>query len=146
MKRLLIISCSARKFQTAGPTPALDVYDGGTYRVIRKLQRSGHLDPAVEIIIISALYGCLRPHDRIVTYDLMLKGDFDPQLRRKVEKRVKDELKKNWSEVYVDLGAKYRALISGALDETTNNILFANGRIGQRLRLLKLWCSIGGGS
>jgi hypothetical protein len=76
----------------------------------------------------------------------MLKGDFDPQLRRKVEKRVKDELKKNWSEVYVDLGAKYRALISGALDETTNNILFANGRIGQRLRLLKLWCSIGGGS
>ena len=40
---LLIISCSQRKVETSEPLPALERYDGPTYRTLRKAMHEGRI-------------------------------------------------------------------------------------------------------
>ena len=53
---LLILACSQRKLDNKELLPAIERYDGGSYRVIRKAQREKCNLDNIEILILSAKY------------------------------------------------------------------------------------------
>jgi len=72
LRFLLIISCSGRKDKTEGRISAIDRYDGVYYKVIKKLRREDKLPENLDIVIISAKYGFLKPDDLIENYDMRM--------------------------------------------------------------------------
>ena len=67
--RLLILACSQTKKNLGKPAPAWNVYDGTAFRIIKKMQREGTAPPDVDILILSAKYGLLKPSDSIHFYN-----------------------------------------------------------------------------
>lgn len=69
LERLLVISCSRTKSPSEGLRPAWERYDGRVFRLIRELQTSGQWPTNIDVLIISARFGLLRPSDPIPWYD-----------------------------------------------------------------------------
>ena len=70
MKRLVILSCSQRKVQSASLMPAIERYDGPAYLVVRKWMRTipdARRDH--EFLILSAEFGLISDSLRIPYYD-----------------------------------------------------------------------------
>src|SRR5436305_3237505 len=51
--RVLILSCSQRKRLDFGLLPAIERYDGGHFRVLRKARREGYWPEAMDVLILS---------------------------------------------------------------------------------------------
>lgn len=147
-RRLLVTSCSSRKRLASVPLPAIERYDGGTYRVIRKLMREGQWPGDIDVLIISAKFGLLDSSDLIPNYDLRmtnaLAAAMNPDLLNRLRQRLDDAPP---IDAYLDLSAQYLRAVRGI------DVLFshrgiplhkASGRIGERLRLLKAWVANGG--
>ena len=64
-RKLLIIGCSKRKRQLQ-EAPAIEVYDGPYYRMLRKAKLE-----AVDISILSAKYGLIDYKTKISPYDVV---------------------------------------------------------------------------
>ena len=69
---LLIMGCSDRKRTATGRLPALDLYDGVNFRVLRTFLNEHGWPPGLCIKIVSAKYGLLDATDLIETYDQRL--------------------------------------------------------------------------
>lgn len=69
---LLIISCSQRKRSDSGLLPAVEWYDGVNFRVIRKAQREGYWPKNLDLLILSAKHGLLKPDVLLEDYDLRM--------------------------------------------------------------------------
>jgi hypothetical protein len=140
MKALLLIACSNRKVKTQKLIPALERYDGGTYRVIRKMQREIGFPRNVEIKIVSAKLGLIDASERIPYYDQRMNKQRAKELGPKVHKELRKYIAKNRiSEIYIDLGSDYLPVIENLIVPSKIELLMAQGRIGERLRLLKEW-------
>lgn len=139
---LLILSCSKRKSKNSTPMPALERYDGVNYRVVKKLKRSGKSPINLDIVIISAKHGFLRPDDLIGYYDQVMTEERALKLRfdalNELEEFFKD---KNYEEIFVNLGKTYLLAIDGFerfLPEKTK-VVYAKGGIGQKMKEMKEW-------
>ncbi len=63
MKRCLIIGCSKSKIKSPGHMPALQRYDGPSFRVLRRFlaaESSPHAEGKVDVFILSAEFGLSR--------------------------------------------------------------------------------------
>ena len=80
-KSLLIISCSGRKIKTLGRMPAIERYDGQSYRIIRKAIREGCFPANLDILIISAKFGLLAWDAKIEDYDQLMSKEQAQKLR-----------------------------------------------------------------
>lgn len=137
-RRLLLIACSNRKVQTRELLPAIQRYDGVTYRVIRKAMREGYFPPNVDIKILSAEFGLIDAETRIPYYDRRMDRRRAYELKSQVLSTLQVYLEGNQdSEVYIDLGKDYLPAIEGI--GGIDKIVFAKGRIGERLARLKIW-------
>jgi hypothetical protein len=138
--RLLILACSKRKVSNRKKLPALQRYDGGAYRVIKKLQREQSFPPDVQIKIISARFGLIDSEAEIPYYELRMNRD----LASKLGKQAATELNKyfnqqKYTEIYVDAGGYYQASLSNFLEGYDCPVTLAKGRIGERLHALRNW-------
>jgi hypothetical protein len=69
-RRLLLLSCSARKRNDPAPLPAIDRYDGPLWRVVRGYLRENPLFAAyLDIFALSAVYGLLPATQPIPWYE-----------------------------------------------------------------------------
>ena len=144
MKRaLLLLACSQRKRSDAGLLPAWDRYDGGAYRVMRKLRRHGTWPFTVDIYILSARFGLIPATKPIPHYDQRMTPDRARALRPQALQALEDVLASGEYEVlYLDLGRDYLPAVEGweALARKYNLTVYqARGRIGERLRALREW-------
>lgn len=135
---LLILACSQRKREVSSPAPALHVYDGVNYRVLRKILLEKGWPPGLQIKILSAKYGLIDATELIEPYDLRL----DRTTAQKKNKNVLAELKKvdQPKMVFVNLGKDYLPALNGierVFPET--KIIFADGPIGMKMQQLKIW-------
>ena len=140
MKSLLIISCSKTK-KNIDIAPAMEMYDGQAYRVLKKNSQG-----KVEVLIISAKYGPLRPFDIISWYDQEMTVTKAIDLREQVQEEVmKRTCNHDIERVFIYLGYPYNLAISNELmrylDENFN-LQVANGYIGMRLHQLKEWLEV----
>ena len=67
-RRLLIVSCSARKLKE-NRTPAWNLYDGTAFRTLKKTEREFGIPTDLDILILSAKYGLIFPTAVIDHYD-----------------------------------------------------------------------------
>jgi len=139
-KRLLLVSCSKRKRPLKGRTPAIDLYDGPQFRLLRK-----YLDvPNLDIYIVSAKYGLVESSEYIEFYDQKMTAKRAEELRESVVQTLNSVLEQNhYSEVLINLGRDYLRALDGFREKLVYNhnckIVIVEGRVGKRLKKMKKW-------
>ena len=138
-RSLLIIACSQRKSPGRATGTAWDIYDGVVYRVLKKrLGPRNHWPAGLDVLIVSARYGVIRPTRRIETYDQAMPANGRPgrwagRLRRLVADR-------DYRFVHVNLGRAYQAAIgdlAGLFPQA--EVTRASGGIGRRAAQTLAW-------
>ena len=143
MTRLLIVSCSKAKRPDAGVLPAIDRYDGPTFRLLRRARAAGLLGN-VEVMILSAKHGLIPADWMVRDYDQAmtparaaeLAGTVSVELWRWVG------LHGECTDAFVNVGQGYAPALAG-FDEWCLRrgivVTQADGGIGQRLAQTKAW-------
>ena len=141
MSSLLIMSCSKTK-KHLDNVPAMQLYDGQAYRVLKKRTPQN-----LEIVIISAKYGFLRSTDIISYYDQVMTVSQAAGMRKEVSAGIMNIVSgENFRRIFINLGFPYNLAVSeelmGFLDENFY-LQVAHGPIGKRLHQLKVWLEAG---
>ena len=135
---LLILGCSDKKNDNFSQSPALEVYDGPNYRVLRKFLTENGWPPGLLIKIISAKYGIVDATTLIEPYDKHL----DKETAKKIRPKVMQELEKVGlpTSVFINLGKDYLPAISCITTLFgSEKIIYAEGGIGKKQQAMKKW-------
>jgi cytoplasmic iron level regulating protein YaaA (DUF328/UPF0246 family) len=146
-RRLLILSCSARKHAVTSQVAAWDLYDGVAFRVVKRLQREGQFPDDVDVLILSAQHGLIRPHHRISFYDLRMTKELASQQAAHNRSILRTALyDDNHREVCVVAGKTYFAVLEPITAWLPVGIalMIAEGGIGRKMRRLKAWLLLKG--
>ena len=147
---LLIISCSERKIDLPGLLPAIDRYDGPTYRCLRKFRDTvifpnNHGFPYnLRILILSAKHGLIFPETCIDPYDFKMTLERARGMAVEVQcdlircLEFYDIAYSGTGEVFINLGKTYRRTLEG-FGWGTISTMEASGGIGQKTQQMKAW-------
>lgn len=140
-QRLLILSCSKAKSVTGQSVPAIDLYNGPAFRVLRRYISSSDLSAELDIVILSAKHGFISSSKVIASYDQRMRRDTvlpSATLRHQLAAFTTG---KRYSKVFVSLGADYVSRLPELETVLAGHpsILIAKGRIGEKLHSLKEW-------
>lgn len=140
MNRLLIISCSQRKVKSPELLPAIDRYDGPTYRILRKLRRENRFPRKVNILIISARYALLHYNEPIIDYDLPMTIRRADQIAPVIQSELRGllNLKPRYEQIFINLGKVYMRTLEGFHWGLVSTIE-ASGGIGLKNSQMKAW-------
>lgn len=144
MVQLMLISCSSRKSSEAGVIPALERYQGTTYKVIKKAKREGYWPEHTHLFIISAKYGLISEHYPIEFYDLKMTKDLAvarcAEISRALDKLINENM---YSKIFVNMGETYMRSIQSSAEliraRQDGTVQEASGGIGDRLKQTKDW-------
>jgi hypothetical protein len=141
--RFLLLACTRRKRGSTAPIPAIDLYDGPAFRLLRRYLRA-EPDGAneLEVRILSAQHGLLVADDRIVQYDQRLTSERAAQLVPATREALTRLLAGGrFTEVYVDVGRAYAPLLPErrTLQALSPSVTFGEGSVGRRLAQLHDW-------
>ena len=116
--------------------PALELYDGPFYRVLRKNMPSN-----LDVLILSARYGLIDSNKIISYYDQKMTIERAKELSEDVEIKLREKIKnKQYENVFVSLGKTYMAALENSEKLLKKyNVFYATGPIGERLHQLKNW-------
>jgi hypothetical protein len=153
----VIISASFKRRRLPNePIPALERFDGVSFRVLRKYLREGKLKNT-DVVIVSPEHGILRSNDTIPydkpTLSHGTKGsgtwqsapEFDNEQARQLRERNLSQLKSlidrgKYVEIYVNLGRKFLALVDGFEKSTDAPVIYATGKgLGPKAHHMKNW-------
>lgn len=139
MSTLLVQSCSKSKTQTSGPTYALDLYSGYFFKIIKKSRREGTVNSDIDLCILSAKYGFVRPNEKISTYDRQMDAEraaeLGPTMRQELHEHVSN---REYDRVIINAGDEYRKAIDGFDDELpVDTYLISGDGIGLKGNSLK---------
>lgn len=140
-KYLIIVSCSKKKEKWKKNVPAIELYDGPVFKILRKFLTWNKLD-RLDILIISAKYGVLKHTDKINYYDELMDKSKAEVMRPQIINKISDFLRVNsYKEIFINLGKNYLVSIDGIenLVDSSCKIIYAKGRIGKRLKQTKKW-------
>lgn len=139
---LLIIPCSKRKAGLPGAKiPAIDLYDGPFYRIIRKAFRDHGKPDSLDIMILSAKYGLIRADKEITTYDQRMTPEVAKRMLGDIYRLLANKLTINkYREVMVNLGRQYMIALGESHDVLDKQkVRYGSGGIGERNKQLKEW-------
>lgn len=132
---LIILPCSKRK-KDLDSGPAIELYDGPFYQILRK-----HSLKNFDVLIISAKYGLISSYDIISNYDLKMTNDIASRLAKSISKDLTEIIVANqYKEIFINLGQTYM-LALGDVEHILkkNECLIASGQIGERMHQFKEW-------
>ena len=121
--------------------PAIDRYDGPTYRCLRKLRREGYTHPNLDTLIISAKYGVFACQQPIENYDQRMTIQTADRLRLMVQARFKGFIlakSDGYDQVFINLGKTYMRTLDG-FHWGTISTMEASGGIGLKTQQMKAW-------
>lgn len=135
-KQLIVLGCSATKIETKGVLPAIDLYDGPAFRVLRSYLRRFHWPDRLSIAVLSAKYGMIGGLSHITTYEKRMTAGRANRLATTVSATLRD-----WgtshNRIELLLGQDYLPSIDPALLEgTESKFHVAPGPIGMKLNRL----------
>lgn len=114
MSSLLVQSCSATKEPVDTPVPALDLYDGYFFRIIKKALRAGRFQPGLDILIISAEHGAVEPDDEIGYYDHRMDTERANELNDDVVTAIASKVDaQQYDKIWINLGKDYLPAVDG---------------------------------
>ena len=141
MNRLLILACSQQKNPAKGVLPAIERYDGPTFRVLRKYLREAG-DESLSVLILSAKYGLIAASRHIPDYDCCLSKTTAEKLRPQVLEVARHTLQsQSLRSVGICAGKDYRVALAslGDLVPAGVRVDFIEGGQGPRLTALRRW-------
>lgn len=136
---LLVQSCSNRKRTADAPLPALDLYDGYFYRIIKNSPYGSAEGPNVDLRILSAKHGLLLPDDKIAAYDRTMDSERAAEIRTEVVDSLTETVRTNeYDSVVINLGQPYQVAITGLEDAIDVPVVVIEGSgIGEKGQRLK---------
>jgi len=112
--RVLILACSARKRAAESLMPAIERYDGPSFRVVRKFLRTSLEE--VGIWILSAEFGLIPSSQSIPWYYRRMTTSRARELRELTMRRLREIAKQTApSELYVVAGKTYLEAITAGM-------------------------------
>lgn len=143
-KRLLILSCSARKSEL-DVCPAIERYQSPAFFVVRRYLKQNPTEPLV-IWILSAKYGLISSSWRTSPYDLAMTPRRAEELKLKIERQF-SILKETAfgdsqpAEVFCHFPENYRDALREQIKSLRHRtrVRLAVGRPGEKLSELKNW-------
>jgi cytoplasmic iron level regulating protein YaaA (DUF328/UPF0246 family) len=140
MPRLLILACSARKRLDRSALPAIERYDGVNFRILKKLQREHAFPHDLDVLILSAKYGLLRPETPIEAYNLKMTEARAAELCARVSCDLDRHLReKKYDSVFVNLGKTYLNALALSRKLKQCKVQYATGGIGSKMKKMKAW-------
>lgn len=140
-RSLLVLSCSQRKRSDSSLLPAIERYDGPTFRVLRRFLKEHPLAP-LDIFVLSAKFG-LIPHNQLIpNYDQRMTQSRARELQPVVLSELKDIVSsKSYEKLLICVGQDYLQALSGYGNLVTPGlaIKIAEGSLGQKLARLHNW-------
>lgn len=106
-RSLLIVSCSATKIYTSTKLPAILRYSGITYCFLKSILLNMKWSPYVDLLIVSAKYGLLKPLQPIPFYEQRLTLEIIEELRDEVNNQLKQLDPSLYSDCFVNLSKLY---------------------------------------
>ena len=141
-RRLLILSCSQRKYASHKPLPAIDRYNGPLFFVLRRFLRECPLQARLlDVYILSAKYGLIPADFPIAWYDRRMTLLRAVELESQVTTAFSDIIRTNYSSICFVLGKTYLKAFEGTQDLAPIHTkpIFAYGPIGKKQAQLKKW-------
>jgi hypothetical protein len=138
---LVILGCGQRKRRTSRLLPAIERYDGPTFRVVRKHSR-GDATGSADVYVLSARFGLIRGDVRIPRYDRRLVHESYANLERRVVRQLGRTLKRTRLErLFISVGRDYWPLLAKSLARhvPASKVVVAAGSIGGRASQLARW-------
>lgn len=118
MSSLLIQGCSFRKKSSEKQLPAIELYDGYFFRILKKAKREHKLDSEIDVLILSAKHGIIEPETRIAPYNKRMNTDRAEEIRDKVIRDITSKLDdKNYNEIIFNLGKDYLPAVKDIEDK-----------------------------
>lgn len=136
-ERLLLLSCSQRKRPDPGLLPALERYDGPTYRLLRKHRREGGETPAVWVL--SAEHGLIPAEQLIPSYDRRMTPARARALRPQVSATLDALAGEGVTEALVCAGKTYAAALGDVGGHLRCPLAYAGSSMGRQLAVLHDW-------
>lgn len=130
---LVIVGCSATKLDTRSSVPAIHLYDGPIYRILRAHLKRQRWSTDLSLGVLSAKHGLIGAMAPISTYDLRMSPERADNLRATVSGTLA-EYAKGKSEIHLVLGKDYLRAIDTSNLLPSENVLIADGSIGLKLR------------
>ena len=147
LKRLVILAESQRRLPASEPTPAIDLYSGVYFRVLKKYIREGRLKH-VDLLILTKNRGLVSGNERL-TYSepspgfpgrLMLSPGRVALLRARNVRFLKRLLRRTkYGEIYVNVGIQFRRLLDGIDGLGVTITMAKGGGIGPKASDMKNW-------
>jgi cytoplasmic iron level regulating protein YaaA (DUF328/UPF0246 family) len=135
---LLVQSCSKSKNKAVEPVPALELYSGYFYKIIKKARRENDLRSDFDLCILSAEHGLIEPTTEITTYDRRMDAQRAGELAEQVTSELVSVIaESDHEEVVVNMGEEYRAAIDGVASRVDADIYYISGKLGERGNELK---------
>ena len=121
--------------------PALDLYDGPFYRIIRKIFREKGKLGNLDFWILSAKYGLINHDELISNYDQRMTKVTARDISLATRNTLLNIINKTYyQEIMINLGKAY-LMAFGNIDDIVQNqtVKYGKGSIGKRNRQLKEW-------
>jgi hypothetical protein len=135
-KNLLVLGCSATKVETEGVLPAVSLYDGPTFRVLRSFLRENSWPDVLSLAVLSAKFGLIGGVAQIPYYNKRMTETRANVLSPSINASLQ-ELGASHHTVDLVMGQHYRDTIDVQLAEVTGSkFRFAEGAIGMKLNRL----------
>lgn len=129
---LVVLGCSATKFDVEGQVPAVHLYDGPMFRVLRSHLRAHKWSKDLSIGVLSAKYGLIGAVAPIETYDQRMTSDRAAILRTQVNESF-SLLAARHQRVHLVLGRDYMQAIDSGLLRERAEVRTVDGPIGEKL-------------
>ena len=136
-RKLLVLGCSETKREAPGLLPAIERYDGSSYRVLRSFLREREWPPGLSVAILSAKYGLVGGFTGIENYDERMTParalEWAPKCGRTL---------KNWADdhfsIHFSLGKDYLPAVLPAIEHGLSaRAEVFEGPIGAKLSQIK---------
>lgn len=142
-RRLLILSCSQRKRSDQGLVPAVERYDGPTFRVLRRfLQERPNEVERLHVFVFSASYGLIPSAHPIADYNEMMTRRRAAELHDEALDTLANLFCNNdYSSLCLAMSKAYLAALEGwpTLVPSDITVTVTDGPQGIKLSQLKRW-------
>lgn len=138
MSSLLIQSCSQTKNRPTEAVPALDLYTGYFFKIIKKAIRENKFNSDIDLCILSAEYGIVESDEVISWYDRRIDSERAKEIAPKVAQKLARIVDSSYDKLLINVGRDYLEALSQAMKELTVPVYYIEGSgIGQKGSVLK---------
>lgn len=139
-RRLLVLSCTRRKRPNVGSLPALERYDGPTFRVLRRYLATAPVGPPVSYVM-SAEHGLIDAEHPVACYERAMTSERADQLRESVLRGLTEAIDRiRPTSVMILMGQRYaRALTGVDRSPVLMTAQLVGGSIGRQVAVLHDW-------